>query len=90
MSILRRVTESLTGDVHLYITVGEGHAAEIRLDGNVILVEVKNPLLAAVALLKQLRSNQKGSALGGKSALKKLKKLGYTVRVKYKVIDVEL
>jgi hypothetical protein len=85
MSILREVLKDLTGDVHFYVTVGDSPAAEVKLRGKEILVEIKNPLLAMEAVIKQLLSKPKN-----KIRLQKLKTLGYRIRIKYKLLEVDL
>lgn len=85
MSILRQVLGDLTGDVHFYVTVGEKPAAEVILKDKLIIVEIKNPLLAAEALMKQLLSKPKN-----KTRLKKLKSLGFTIKIRYKMLEMDL
>lgn len=85
MSILREILGDLTGDVHFYITVGEKPAAEITLKDKTILVNIKDPLLAAQAAMKQLLAKKKN-----KVRIKKLKGLGYTIKIRYKMLEMEM
>jgi len=85
MSILGQIIADLTGDVHFYVEVGNKPAAEIKLNGKEVLVEIKNPLLAAEAGIKQLMT--KGSS---SINLEKLKKMGYKIRIKYGPLEVDL
>jgi len=85
MSILSSILENLVGDVHFYVEVGNKPAAEIKLIGKEILVEIKNPLLAAEAGLKQFTSKS-----GSSVSLEKLKKMGYKIKIKYGPLEVDL
>lgn len=85
MSLLRQILGNLTGDIHFYVTVGKKPAIEFILKDKEILVEIKDPLLAAQAALRQLLAKPKNMA-----RLDKLKALGFTVKIKYKMIEIEL
>ncbi|MBI4173299.1 MAG: hypothetical protein HY519_01120 [Candidatus Aenigmarchaeota archaeon] len=73
----------LKGKAGLFIEVQGKQAAEIKLDGKAITVDVKNPLLAMEALLEQMGQGNAKSVLG------LLKKSGYQVKVKYGILEFD-
>lgn len=84
--LLHRILEKLFGKVHIYIFVGERKAAELILEDKTVTVDIKNPILAVEAAIEEMaRKKRLGSA-----KLKDLKSMGYKVKIKYKVFEVEL
>lgn len=82
MGLLESFLKGIPGDVHLRLFLGEKEAADIRMEGKTILVDVKNPIIAVEAMLKQLsEGKEKSQTLG------RLKKEGYQVKIKWKGLE---
>ncbi len=80
--------ETVFGKVHFVITVGSKEAIEIKLEGKNIIVDVKNPILAIELGLEEILA-KKGKK-GKDSMLNKLKSMGYTIKIKYKFIELDI
>ena len=80
--------EKIAGRVHFYITVGKKPAIEIYLQDKEIIAEIKNPLLAIEFGIEHLLSG--GTELGKNNMLEKIKKHGYKIKLKYKMIEMEI
>ncbi len=86
MGLLESFLESFGGRVHFMVLVGTEPALEIKLRDKDIVVEVKNPLLAVEFGLQEL-------AKGGKidsRIFREIKKLGYRIKIKYGILELDL
>lgn len=97
MSLLESILETIFGKVHFVITVGNKPAIEIKLHDKEITVDIKNPILAIEFGLEELlehmpsdKGSGKGKQESPESMLKKLKSMGYTIKVKYKIFELDL
>jgi dimeric dUTPase (all-alpha-NTP-PPase superfamily) len=88
MELLKSILEGFSGDVHFFISFGEKPAAEVKLKDKEIILEIKNPILAAEVAIEELIQKRKKSNL--LKYMEKLKDLGYKVKIKYKLLEVEL
>jgi peptidyl-tRNA hydrolase len=86
MSLIKDVLELMRGKVHFYMYVGGSPAVEIILRDREIVADIKNPILAIELGLKQLGNRAKVDSY----VLKQIKKAGYKIKVKYKMIEFEL
>lgn len=85
MGLTEKILEKLTGEVHFYIFVGDNPAVEIKITEDEIILEIKNPLLAAELALDELLHRKKTPA-----GLEKIKDMGYKIKIKYKMVEMEL
>ncbi|MBN2330916.1 MAG: hypothetical protein JXC85_03805 [Candidatus Aenigmarchaeota archaeon] len=84
--MMTNILEMMQGKVHFYLFVGGSPAIEIKIHNKEIIAEIKNPLLALELGIHQLATNRKSDSY----ILKQAKKAGYKVRVKYKMLEIEL
>jgi hypothetical protein len=86
MGLITDILEIIEGRVHFVVFVGKLPAAEIELKDKEIIVEIKNPLLAMELGIKEfLEKRDKDLGL-----FKKIKKMGYKIRIKYSVFEFEI
>jgi hypothetical protein len=97
MHLLESILETIFGKVHFVVTVGNKPAIEIKLHNKEILIDIKNPILAIEFGLEELleymprdKGGNKGDGESPESMLKKLKSMGYTIKVKYKIFELDL
>ncbi len=95
MSLLESILETIFGKVHFMIMVGNKPAIEIKLHDRDIIVDVKNPILAIELGLEEIvggldHSEDKGKGQSPESMLKKIKSMGYRIRIKYKIFEIDL
>lgn len=86
MSVMRNIFEMMSGKMHFYLFVGGSPAIEIKMHNKEIIAEIKNPLLALELGLHQFATNRKSDSY----ILDQAKKAGYKVKVKYKMLEIEL
>lgn len=85
MGLISQILEKICGRVHFLVFVDGNPAAEVELKDKEIFVEIKNPILAIEFGLEEFFSS------GGKTnAFKKIKDLGYKIRIKYRMFEVKL
>jgi len=85
MGLLETYLEKIPKDVRLVAMVKKRELAEIQIEGNEIVIEVKSPLLIVETVLKQLMEKKVES-----STLSRFQNLGYKVKVRYKGIEFDL
>jgi hypothetical protein len=88
MSLLESILESIFGKVHFMVLVGNKPAIEIRLEDKEILVDIKNPVLAIELGLEEIVGRREGESPD--SLMKKLKSMGYRIKIKYKFLELEI
>ncbi len=87
--MLEEILERLFGKVHIYVTVGNKPALEVIFEDSKIIIDIKNPVLAIEAGLDQMLA-RKGDMDFSSRRLEGLKKLGYKIIIKYKMLEFEL
>ena len=85
MGFLEAFLEKITGDVSFYIYYKDQRVAEIRLEEKTIIIDVLNPVLAMETVIAQIVSKKTKSV-----TLERVKGLGYTVKVKFKDMELDL
>jgi len=88
MSLLESILETVFGRVHFMVLVGNKPAIEIKLKDREIIIDVKNPILAVELGIEEFLEMKEKRKQG--SLLKKLKSMGYKIRVKYKIFELDL
>ena len=86
MSNFKNLMEMIQGKVHLYMFVGGSPAIEIKMHDKEIIAEIKNPILALELGIQQLATKRKADSY----ILDQVRKAGYKVKVKYKMIEMDL
>ncbi len=86
MSNFRNLLEMIQGKVHFYLYVGGSPAVEIIMRDKEIIADIKNPILALELGIQQFATSRKKDSY----ILDQAKKAGYKIRVKYKMIEIEL
>jgi hypothetical protein len=86
MGILAKILEGIGGRARLVVFIGRKPAFEIAINNKEIIIDVKNPILALDFGIQELFKGKKPD----KKILNELKKLGYTIKIKYKVFKLEL
>lgn len=80
-----RLLEKITGKVHFYIFMGEFPVIEIKLHDKEIILDIKNPLLAAELALMELFEKK-----GKIKWIEKVKKIGYKIKIRHGSLEIEL
>lgn len=88
MNLLKDVLEELCGNIHFFISFGEKPAAEVKFKDKDIIIEIKNPLLAAEVAVEEILENRKNSKFV--KYLEKIKNMGYRIKVKYKLLEIDI
>jgi hypothetical protein len=86
MGMMRNLLEMMQGKVHFYLFVGGSPAIEIIVHNKEIIADIKNPLLALELGIHQFANRGKSDSY----ILKQAKKAGYKIKVKYKMLEIEL
>lgn len=87
MSILSQLFNDVVGKAHFMVFMGKHAAAEINLDGKNITVDIKNPLIALEFGIEQLL---KGEGEIDVKILERVKALGYRIKIKYKMFELDI
>lgn len=93
--LLKQVSD---GGISFTISIEGGDVAEISFKGKKIIVEIKSALLALEFGIKEAIKNEFNEEKKGKkkaknidmSAFENIKKAGYKIIVKYKMIEIEI
>jgi len=88
MGLLESVMGKISGEVHFYVFLDRVKVAEIRLEGKQIVVDIKSP--AAAIKLGFEEYMKKKDTLQASGTLKRLKKMGYSLKIKYKFLEFEI
>jgi hypothetical protein len=88
MSMITSILEILTGKIHIYLSVGGSPAVEIviRDKEKEIVADIKNPILAIELGLQQIATKKKMDSY----VLNRIKDAGYKIKVKYKMLEMEI
>jgi len=84
---VERLLEKVRGKMHFVILIRNKPALKISLHDKTILVEIQNPILALTLGIEHLAKGSESKDIG---FLKRLKKAGYKVKIKYNVLEFEL
>ena len=87
MGFLSDIFESIGGKLHFMVFLGDAPAAEIHLEGKSIIVEIIHPLVALELGLQEFLKKDGPYDVG---LLNKLKKMGYKIKIKYKIFEVDI
>ena len=79
--------ERISGKVHFIILIKNKPALEIRLRNKEIIVDIKNPILALTLGLGQFTKKKNHADFGW---VNELKRLGYKIKIKYKMFKFDL
>ena len=85
MDVIADILRSIVGRVHFMVYLGKFPAAEIELKDKEILIHIKNPLLALELGIEEMLSKKVDI-----SVLDSIKEMGYKVKIKYKILEIEL
>ena len=77
------------GKVHILVTVGTRPALEVVFEENVIVLDIKNPILAIEAGLEEMIRRRHKITFDSKR-LDGLKDLGYKIKIRYRGLEFEL
>ena len=87
--VLSRLLEKLVGEMHIYVTLGDHKALEIRLEGKHIIIDIQNPIIVAeLGLTQWLKGG--GAGAPPSRTLTQLKKQGYSITIKHKGLKFDL
>lgn len=89
-SLLASLLQKLLGEMHIYVTLGEHKALEVKVEDKDILVIIKNPIIAAELGLEQWLLSRGREGPPPSKTVEELKKQGYTITVSYKGLKLAL
>jgi hypothetical protein len=79
--------QRISGRVHFVVLIKDRPALEIKLKDKNIIVDIKNPVLALTLGMEEFMKHKGGKEI---SFVKELKRIGYNVKIKYKMFEFEL
>ncbi len=87
MNILGEIFRSIVGRVHFMVYLGKSPAAEIELVDKDIIVNIIHPIIALELGIEEFLSRKGEKDV---QVIKRLRKMGYKIRIKYKWFEVDL
>jgi len=87
MGILDEIFRTIVGRVHFMIYLGKAPAAEVELKDKDIIVNIIHPLIALEIGIEELFSKKGKYDL---SMIERIKKAGYTIKIRYKMLEIDL
>ena len=87
MDIFAEIFKTIVGRAHFMIYMRNSPAAEIELNDKEILVSIVNPIAAVELGLEEFLSKKGVQDI---EAIRKIKEAGYRIKVKYKMLEMEL
>jgi hypothetical protein len=86
MSLVKEIFKMISGKAHFYLYVSGKPAVEIILHKREIIADIKNPILAIELGLHSLGKKGKLNSY----LLRMIKAAGFKVKVKYKMLELEI
>jgi hypothetical protein len=87
MNIFEEIFRSIVGRVHFMLYLGKAPAAEIELVDKDIIVNIIHPVIALELGIEEFLSRKGDKDL---QMIKRLKKMGYRLKIKYKWFEVDI
>jgi hypothetical protein len=87
MDLFYDLFRDVVGRAHFMVFMGKHAAAEVSLHGKDILVEIKNPIIAIEFGLEQIL---KGEGDVDVKIFERVKAMGYRIRIKYKLFEIDV
>jgi|GEM_PF-1136045 len=87
MNILGEIFRSIVGRVHFMIYLGKAPAAEIELKDKDIIVNIIHPIIALELGIEEFLSRKGEKDI---QMIKRLKGMGYKLKIKYKWFEVDV
>ena len=85
--ILADIFRTIVGRVHFRIYLGKAAAAEIEIVDKDIIVNIIHPIIALELGIEELLSKKGNYDV---NMLENIKKAGYTIKIKYKMFEIDL
>lgn len=85
--MLENILKTLYGRIHFIVCIGDAPAFELKLKEKEIIIEILNPILAIEFGVEEFIKNR---GKGDSMLLETIKKLGYKIKIKYKMFSIEL
>jgi len=86
MGVMARFLEGLGGKARFMVLIGKKPAIELFIKNKDIIVEIKNPVLAIDFGLQELLKEKRLDS----TVINDIKKLGYNIKIKYKMFELDL
>ena len=87
MNILEEIFRSIVGRVHFRIYLGKAAAAEIEIKDKDIIVNIIHPIIALELGMEEFLSRKGRKDI---NMIEKIKKAGYTIKIRYKMFEIDL
>lgn len=87
MEILAEILKTLIGRAHFMIYMGKSPAAEIEIKDKVIVADIVNPIAAVELGIEEFLSRNGTQDI---DVIKKIKEAGYKIKIKYKMLEMDL
>ncbi len=87
MGLLADIFSDIVGHAHFMVFMGKHAAAEIKLEGKTIIVDIKNPIIALEFGIEQIL---KGEEEIDAQLMERVKSMGYKIKMKYKTLEITL
>lgn len=87
MDVLAEILRTVLGRIHFMIYLGKSPAAEIEVKNKDIIVNILNPLIAIELGLEEILSKKGKKDI---NMIERIKKAGYSIRIKYKMLELDL
>jgi hypothetical protein len=86
MEIISEIMKTIAGRMHFMVFLGNKPAADIEINDREITVTIKNPVVALELGIEEFFSEKKSNL----DMFQRIKKMGYSIKIKYKMIEVNL
>jgi len=87
MDILADIFKSIAGKAHFMIYMGNNPAAEIEMKDKEIMVDIVNPVALVELGIEEFISKKGTQDI---EVIKKIKEAGYRIKIRYKMLEMEL
>ena len=87
MDFVADILRTILGRIHFMIYLGKSPAAEIEIVDKDIIVHILNPLIALELGVEELFSKKGKKNI---NMLENIKKSGYKIKIKYKMLEIDL
>lgn len=87
MGLIEDILKHVSGKADFSLDIEGKPAAEIKVDGKKVTIEVRNPSVALEFAGKRLFQ---GKGIGESKTLGRLKKAGFTIKAKYGMLEIDI
>ncbi|MCD6590481.1 MAG: hypothetical protein J7K72_00745 [Candidatus Aenigmarchaeota archaeon] len=87
MGFFTDILTSLVGRLHFMVFLGKSPAAEIKIEGKTIVIDIIHPIVAIELGIKEFLNGEGPYEVG---VIETLKRMGYKLKIKYKMLELNI